>query len=95
HFFMAINIETFRPILDFTNQMDDMIDLLKSSPLAVGRNEILVAGEKEFEMAEFNEKHGVPIIKPIVDDLIAEGAKIGVPFDLKPVAESLQEEAEG
>ncbi len=89
HFFMAISIDAFRPILDFTNQMDNMIDLLKSSPLATGRNEILVAGEKEFEMAEFNEKHGVPIIKPIVDDLIAEGAKIGVPFDLKPVSETL------
>jgi LDH2 family malate/lactate/ureidoglycolate dehydrogenase len=87
HFFMAINIDAFRPLIDFRNQVDDMIDLLKSSPLAVGRDEILVAGEKEFAMAEYNEKHGVPIIKPIVDDLIAEGAKIGVPFDLIPVKE--------
>jgi L-2-hydroxycarboxylate dehydrogenase (NAD+) len=85
HFFMAINIEAFRPLVDFKNQMDSMIDLLKASPLAKGRDEILVAGEKEFEMAEYNEKHGVPIIKPIIDDLITEGAKIGVPFDLKPV----------
>ena len=87
HFFMAINIEAFRPIIDFKKQLDDMIGLLKQSPLAVGRDEILVAGEKEFQFAEFNEKHGVPLIKPIVDDLIKEGEKAGVPFDCKPVRE--------
>ena len=32
HFFMAINIEAFRPLIDFKNQMDDMITLLKNSP---------------------------------------------------------------
>jgi LDH2 family malate/lactate/ureidoglycolate dehydrogenase len=67
--------------------MDDMIRLLKSSPLAVGRDEILVAGEKEFEYQKFNMEHGVPLVKPIVDDLIREGEKIGVPFNLQPVAE--------
>jgi LDH2 family malate/lactate/ureidoglycolate dehydrogenase len=87
HFFMAINIEAFRPIIDFKKNMDDMISLLKQSPLAVGRDEIHVAGEKEFEYAAFNEIHGVPLIKPIVDDLIKEGEKIGVPFDCPHVNE--------
>jgi len=80
HFFMAINIEAFRPLMDFENQMDDMIHLLKNSPLATGREEILVAGEKEFEYEKYNETHGVPLIKPIVDDLVKEGEKIGVDF---------------
>jgi hypothetical protein len=61
--------------------------LLKQSPLAVGREEILVAGEKEFQYAEFNELHGIPLIKPIVEDLKKEGEKAGVPFDCKPVRE--------
>jgi L-2-hydroxycarboxylate dehydrogenase (NAD+) len=87
HFFMAVNIDFFRPIIDFRNQMDDMITMLKNSPLALGRDEILVAGEKEFEYAEFNRIHGVPLHKPIVDDLIREGEKIGVSFDLKHVDE--------
>ena len=87
HFFMALNIEFFRPVIDFRNQMDDMIALLKKSPLAVGRDEIMVAGEKEFEYEKFNRVHGVPLVKPIVDDLISEGAKIGVPFNAKPVSE--------
>jgi LDH2 family malate/lactate/ureidoglycolate dehydrogenase len=84
---MAVNIDSFRPVFDFRNQMDDMIKLLKSSPLATGREEILVAGEKEFEYERFNREHGVPLVKPIVDDLIREGDKIGVPFDLQHVNE--------
>jgi len=87
HFFLALNIEAFRPLVDFKQQMDDMIALLKQSPLAVGRDEILVAGEKEFQYVEFNKIHGVPLIKPIVDDLIAEGEKAGVPFDCPHVQE--------
>jgi L-2-hydroxycarboxylate dehydrogenase (NAD+) len=82
HFFMAINIEAFRPLIDFEKQMDDMIHLLKNSPLATGRDEILIAGEKEFEYEKYNEEHGVPLIKPIVDDLIKEGEKIGVEFPI-------------
>ena len=87
HFFMAINIEAFRPVFDFKQHMDAMIALVKSSPLAVGSDEIKVAGEKEFELARFNEKHGVPLIKPIVDDLKREGEKIGIPFDCPSIHE--------
>jgi L-2-hydroxycarboxylate dehydrogenase (NAD+) len=89
HFFMVINIEAFRPVFDFKQQIDAMIQLLKSSPLATGREEILVAGEKEFEYAKYNQEHGVPLIKPIVDDLRKEGEKINVPFDCVPVREDL------
>jgi len=85
HFFMAINIEAFRPLIDFKMQMDDMITLLKNSPLAVDRDEILVAGQKEFEYQKYNNIHGVPIIKPIVDDLIKEGEKIGVAFPMDKI----------
>jgi L-2-hydroxycarboxylate dehydrogenase (NAD+) len=87
HFFMALNIEHFRPVIDFKKHMDDMITLLKSSPLAVGREKILVAGEPEYEYQKFNEEHGVPLIQPIVDDMIKEGEKIGVPFKLKAIVE--------
>ena len=87
HFFMAINIESFRPVYDFKESMDTMIDLLKKSPLAVGRDEIMVAGEKEFEYAKYNQEHGVPLIKPIVEDLRKDGEKVGVPFDCPVVRE--------
>lgn len=87
HFFMAINIDSFRPIVDFKNSMDEMFQLLKNSPIAIGRDEILVAGEKEFEYAAYNEEHGVPLIKPIVEDLRKEGERVGVPFSCPVVRE--------
>ena len=62
-----------------------MIKLLKNSPLAIDRDEILVAGEKEFEYEAFNNIHGVPLIHPIVEDLIKEGEKIGVQFPMDKV----------
>ena len=83
HFFMAINIEAFRPLIDFKMQLDDMIRLLKTSPLAVDRDEILVAGTKEFEYQKYNEVNGVPLIQPIVDDLMKEAEKVGVEFPLE------------
>lgn len=83
HFFMAINIEAFRPLIDFKMQLDDMIRLLKTSPLAVDRDEILVAGTKEFEYQKYNEVNGVPLIQPIVDDLMKEAEKVGVDFPLE------------
>ena len=64
-----------------------MIDLLKKSPLAVGRDEIMVAGEKEFEYAKYNQEHGVPLIRPIVEDLKRDGEKVGVSFDCPVVRE--------
>ena len=87
HFFLAINVEAFRPLIDFKKSMDEMLFMLKSSPLAVGRDEILISGEKEFDLMRFNIKHGVPLMKPIVDDLKKEGEKIGVPFDCPPIHE--------
>ena len=80
HFFMAMDVAAFRSITDFKNQMDDMIHLLKNSPLAEGRDEIHIAGEKEFEYENYNRVHGVPLIQPIINDLVKEGEKIGVAF---------------
>lgn len=86
HFFMAIKIDTFREIIDFKKQMDSLIKTLKKSPKAKGQNRIFIAGEKEFENAEYNKKHGVPIIAPVIDDIKSDGEKIGVPFDIKPIS---------
>ncbi|MDD3776746.1 MAG: Ldh family oxidoreductase [Actinomycetota bacterium] len=86
HFFMAINIESFRPLIDFKKQMDTLIEELKQSPKAQGQDRIFVAGEKEFENEEYNQKHGIPLLVNVVRDLEKNGQKIGVPFNLKPVS---------
>jgi L-2-hydroxycarboxylate dehydrogenase (NAD+) len=82
HFFMAINIEAFRPLIDFKLHMDEMITLLKNSPLAVDRDEILIAGQREFDYEAYNNIHGVPLIQPIVNDLMVDADKVGVSFPI-------------
>lgn len=85
HFFMAVKIDAFRPLLDFKKQMDQTIRMLKNSPLAKNQSRIFIAGEKEYQMVKENLALGVPLILPVVKDLKKAGDDIGVPFDIEPV----------
>ena len=85
HFFMAVNIDAFRPLVDFRKQMDATVRMLKNSPMAKGQNRIYIAGEKEYEAARTNLEKGVPIIKPVIEDLKKAGMEISVPFEVKPL----------
>jgi len=85
HFFMAMNVDSFRPILDFKTQMDAMIQDIKNTPKAGNNETIFIAGEKEFELEKFNLENGIPLIKPVYEEMIADGKRLGVSFDLKPI----------
>jgi len=85
HFFMAIKIDAFRPIIDFKKQIDYMVGLLKDSPKAKGQEEIYIAGEKEYLAAEENKVKGVPLLDKIVEELKVNGAGIGAPFEAEPI----------
>ena len=80
HFFMAIDIAAFRPLLGFREQMDDMISILKHAPLAAGQERIYIAGEKEYDLEKYNQEHGVPLMQQIVDDLERDAAAVGISF---------------
>ncbi len=86
HFFAAIKIDAFRPVVDFKKQLDYVVDTLKNSPKVESHDRIYIAGEKEFENAEYNEKHGVPILAKVIDDIKKDCANTGVPFDIKPIS---------
>ena len=85
HFFMAIKIDAFRPIIDFKKQIDYMVELLKNSPKAAGQDEIFIAGEKEYLAAEENREKGVPLLDKIVEEIRVNGAEIGAPFELEEI----------
>jgi LDH2 family malate/lactate/ureidoglycolate dehydrogenase len=85
HYFAAISVEAFRPVIDFKAHMDRLIQELKDAPKAVGHERIYIHGEKEFELAEKCQKEGVPIMVEVVEALKASGELAGVPFDLNPL----------
>ncbi|MGM0366326.1 MAG: Ldh family oxidoreductase [Actinomycetota bacterium] len=86
HFFMAVDIEAFRPLVDFKKQIDKLVGDLKASPKAKGKDRIYVAGEKEFENEDYNRKHGIPLLVNVVKDLKQNGRKVGVPFNAEPIS---------
>lgn len=81
HFFAAIQVEAFRPVHEFTQDMDALIRQLKNSPKAVDQERIFIHGEKEFEKAERYAREGVPLLQKVVDELAESGREIGVEFD--------------
>jgi L-2-hydroxycarboxylate dehydrogenase (NAD+) len=85
HFFMAVNINAFRPLIDFKKQIDEMIKVLKNSPKAEGHDKIYIAGEKEFDNAKYNIQHGVPVLKNVVKELVSNGKRLGIPFELNSI----------
>lgn len=87
HFFAAIRINAFRPLEEFTRDMDALLDQMKNAPKAAGQERIFIAGEKEFELTEQNEREGVPLMAEVVDMLKKTGGEVGVPFNLEPVGE--------
>jgi LDH2 family malate/lactate/ureidoglycolate dehydrogenase len=91
HFFAAIKVDAFRPLIDFEAQMDRLIQILKESPKAVGQERIFIAGEKEFELAERYEREGVPVMDEVVKVLAQSGQEIGVPWDLEPIGEKVEQ----
>ena len=87
HFFAAINIAAFRSVDEFKKDMDAFLLQMKNAPKAVGEERIFVAGEKEFELAEYHRKNGVPLMDEVVKGLKEAGEKIGIEFTLKPVSD--------
>jgi L-2-hydroxycarboxylate dehydrogenase (NAD+) len=87
HFFAAIKIEAFRPLIEFKSDMDEIIRMMKEAPKAAGQERIYIHGEKEFERAERFEREGVPLLAEVVKGLVEGGEKAGVPWDLKAVGE--------
>ncbi|HVP20794.1 MAG TPA: Ldh family oxidoreductase [Anaerolineaceae bacterium] len=91
HFFAAIRPDIFRPLDEFKSDMDYLINQLKNSPKAVGKDRIFIHGEKEFELAEHNARVGIPLLVPVVNSLKEAGLQVGVEFNL-PVQGEVDEE---
>jgi LDH2 family malate/lactate/ureidoglycolate dehydrogenase len=78
--FAAINIESFMDLKEFTATIDRAIREIKASPLAEGAKRIYIPGEIEFEIKNERLAQGIPIPDPVVEDFIALGKELGIPF---------------
>lgn len=87
HFFMAVNINAFRPVATFKDDMDAYIRMLKEAPKAAGQERIYIPGEKEFELEQLNRQRGIPLLEEVVKSLQTDCAAHGLPFTPEPIGE--------
>jgi L-2-hydroxycarboxylate dehydrogenase (NAD+) len=83
HFFGAIRIDAFRPLAEFKQDMDRLIQELKSTPPIAGQDRVYVAGEIEFETAEERSERGIPLLPSVLKGLRDVSEQLGVPYDLE------------
>jgi LDH2 family malate/lactate/ureidoglycolate dehydrogenase len=85
HTLTALDIEWFMPLDEFTRRMDDFTSMVKSRALRPGFTEVLIPGEQEARRVARKSAVGVPLEKPVLDDLRALGAELGVEAEIVAV----------
>lgn len=78
HFFMAIQIEAFRPLAAFLTMMDGMLGALRSTEPAPGAERVYVHGERELAAEQDRRANGIPLHPAVIDSLAALSAEYGV-----------------
>ena len=78
--FAAINVESFMDLPEFKASMDKALREMKNSERAEGVKRIYIPGEIELETKADRLKNGIPIPEAVVQDFIALGQELGVPF---------------
>lgn len=79
HFFGAIKIDTFRDPAAFRQDMDVMLERLRTGEPAEGEERIYYAGQKEFEYEQETLRLGIPLTAKVYESLAGIGADLGVP----------------
>jgi L-2-hydroxycarboxylate dehydrogenase (NAD+) len=78
HFFGAMRIDAFRPADEFKKHMDKWIKRFRTAKTVAGQAKVLIPGDPEREMEEKRMKNGIPLLKPVVEDLKFLGERFGV-----------------
>lgn len=82
HFFCLLDIAAFMPAKEFASRMGRMVDEIKSSRKRPGVDEILVPGERSTRVGEKNHSQGVPVAPPVLAELQALCAELGLAPEL-------------
>jgi LDH2 family malate/lactate/ureidoglycolate dehydrogenase len=78
HFFGAMRVDAFRPAEEFKSHMDNWISRFRAAKPTEGNKKVLIPGDPEREMETERMSNGIPLIKPVEDDLRTLGLRFGV-----------------
>jgi LDH2 family malate/lactate/ureidoglycolate dehydrogenase len=82
HFFGAMQIDGFIEKDEFKKQIDEWRRVLRNTKPAAGTSGPLIPGDPEREAEAIRSKVGIPLLKPVVDDLLDISKKTGIPFEV-------------
>jgi len=76
--FLGVDVDRFMPRDEFTRRMQALVEMTKSSRTAKGFEEVLVAGEPEWRVAEQRRRDGIPVSEGAWKNLVQAAEKLGV-----------------
>lgn len=80
HFFGAMQIDGFIDKDEFKRQIDEWIHVFRNTKPAPGTSGPLIPGDPEREAEATRSKEGIPLLKPVVDELLDIARKTGIPL---------------
>jgi L-2-hydroxycarboxylate dehydrogenase (NAD+) len=78
HCLAAIDIKRFRPLEEFTADMDDMLGALQDMPTAEGHERVYTAGQPEAETERHRRVTGIPVAPVLAQQCNDIAASLGV-----------------
>jgi LDH2 family malate/lactate/ureidoglycolate dehydrogenase len=76
--FIAIDIARFMPVEEFTTRMEKLVGIMKSTAVAPGYEEVLVAGDPEWRLEAERLRDGIPVAQGNWDNLVKAAQSVGV-----------------
>jgi L-2-hydroxycarboxylate dehydrogenase (NAD+) len=80
HFFGAMRIDAFRPATDFKHHMDNWIHTFKHASTVNPSHNVVIPGEPEAAFEKKRIQDGIPLLQPVVDDLLQLSKEYNVPL---------------
>ena len=81
HFLGAMRVDAFRPADEFKRHMDRWITTFRRARAAEGHERVLIPGDPERATEAQRRQAGVPLLEPVVADLVELGERLGVATD--------------
>jgi LDH2 family malate/lactate/ureidoglycolate dehydrogenase len=76
--FIAIDLRRFMPVEEFTERLEWLVHLIKTTPTAIGYDEVLVAGEPEWRTEAQRSSEGIPIPDGNWESLVKTAGRVKV-----------------
>ena len=77
HFFGAMRVDAFRPKEEFFKDMEQWITRFRNAKPIPGEEKVLIPGDPERSYEAIRRVEGIPLLRPVVEDLSALAQKFG------------------